>query len=102
MRCYGSTILTSKLIDIEGKLGLLVNWGRKLNRFEIARIEKNLEENEQRTLTQEEIKRFENSSKKILAENEIICVYMLGIGIYINRVRQINPRSTRVTFQKIL
>lgn len=99
---YSSTITTSRLMDIEMKLGLLVNWGRQLNRMEVASIDRNLEENTQRTLTKEEIKRFENSPKKVLAENETTCIYQLGRGIFVNRVRQINPKSTRITFQKIL
>lgn len=99
---YSSTITTSRLMDIEMKLGLLVNWGCQLNRMEVSSIDRNLEENTQRTLTKEEIERFENSPKKVLAENETTCVYQLGKGIFVNRVRQINPRSTRITFQKIL
>ena len=102
MAYYGSTITTSRLMDIEEKLGLMINWNRQLNRFEVATIEKNIEENSQRTLTQEEIERFEKAPKTVLAENETMVIYTLGRHIYINRVRQINPRSTRITFQKVL
>jgi len=102
MAYYGSTITTSRLMDIEEKLGLLVNWSRALNRFEVSTIERNIEENNQRTLSKEEIERFENSPKKVLAENEKVCIYQLGIHIYINRVRVVNPHDVRITFQKIL
>jgi hypothetical protein len=89
-------------MNIEEKLGIFVKWSKLLNRMEVAIIEKNIEEDNQKTLTKEEIERFKKASKNVLAENGTICVYQIGAHIYVNRVRTITPGSSRITFQKIL